>query len=123
MSVASRAILSIFFGEQGRQNHPQYLSGWSRTLPPTTFLETAVSLGCLQLASSSVWQRGPVVRELTSRGGGIHGVSSSLCMDIFVFFVHFFFLVSFYYHIFYPLACFLFTLTADPLQRREIFVR
>ena len=26
MSVAYRAILSNFFGEQGRQNHPQYLS-------------------------------------------------------------------------------------------------
>ena len=35
MSVASRAILSHFFGEQGRQNHPQYLSGLSRVLFPT----------------------------------------------------------------------------------------
>ena len=42
MSVASRAILSNFFGEQGRQNHPQYLSGLSGALFPTTFLETAV---------------------------------------------------------------------------------
>ena len=42
MSVASRAILSNFFGEQGRQNHPQYLWGLSRALFPTTFLETAV---------------------------------------------------------------------------------
>ena len=42
MSVASPAILSNFFGEQGRQNHPQYLSGLSRALFPTTFLETAV---------------------------------------------------------------------------------
>ena len=42
MSVASRAILSNFFREQGRQNHPQYLSGLSRALFPTTFLETAV---------------------------------------------------------------------------------
>ena len=42
MSVASRAILSNLFGEQGRQNHPQYLSGFSRALFPTTFLETAV---------------------------------------------------------------------------------
>ena len=41
-SVASRAILSNFFGEQGRQNHPQYLSGLSRVLFPTTSLETAV---------------------------------------------------------------------------------
>ena len=42
MSVASRAIFSNFFGEQGRQNHPQYLSGLSRAIFPTTFLETAV---------------------------------------------------------------------------------
>ena len=42
MSVASRAILSNLFGEQGRQNHPQYLPGLSRALFPTTFLETAV---------------------------------------------------------------------------------
>ena len=42
MSVASRAILSNFFGEQGRQNHPQYLSGLSCALFPTTFLETAL---------------------------------------------------------------------------------
>ena len=42
MSVASCAILSNFFEEQGRQNHPKYLSGLSRTLFPTTFLETAV---------------------------------------------------------------------------------
>ena len=40
--VASRAVLSNFFGERGRQNHPQYLSGLSRALFPTTFLETAV---------------------------------------------------------------------------------
>ena len=40
--MATRAILSNFFGEQGRQNHPQYLSGLSRALFPTTFLETAL---------------------------------------------------------------------------------
>ena len=44
MSVASRAIISISFGEQGRQNHPQYLSGLSCALFLTTFLETAVYL-------------------------------------------------------------------------------
>ena len=41
-SVASRVILSKFFGEQWIQNHPQYLSGLSRALFPTTFLEIAV---------------------------------------------------------------------------------
>ena len=42
MSMASRAILSTFFKEQWTQNHPQYLSGLSRALFPTTFLEIAV---------------------------------------------------------------------------------
>ena len=34
-----RVILSNFFEEQNTQNHPQYLSGLSRALFPTTFLE------------------------------------------------------------------------------------
>ena len=42
MSMASRAILSNFFEEQWTQNHPKYLSGLSRALFPTTFLEIAV---------------------------------------------------------------------------------
>ena len=41
--MASRAILSNFFEEQWTQNHPQYLSGLSRALFPTTFLKTAVN--------------------------------------------------------------------------------
>ena len=40
--MASPAILSNFFEEKGTQNHPQYLSGLSRALFPTTFLEIAV---------------------------------------------------------------------------------
>ena len=42
MSVASRAILSNFFEEQCPQSYPQQLSGLSRALFPTTFLEVAV---------------------------------------------------------------------------------
>ena len=42
MSTASPAILSNFFEKQWTQNHPQYLSGLSRALYPTTFLEIAV---------------------------------------------------------------------------------
>ena len=42
MSVASRTILLNFFEEQCPQSHPQYLSGLSRALFPTTFLEIAV---------------------------------------------------------------------------------
>ena len=42
MSMASPAILSNFFEEQWTHNHPQYLSGLSRALFQTTFLEIAV---------------------------------------------------------------------------------
>ena len=42
MSMTSPAILSNFFEKQWTQNHPQYLSGLSRALYPTTFLEIAV---------------------------------------------------------------------------------
>ena len=44
MSMASPAILSNFFEKQWTQNPPQYLSGLSRALYPTTFLEIAVYL-------------------------------------------------------------------------------
>ena len=40
-SMTSHAILSNFFEEQWAQNHTQYLSGLSRALFPTTFLEIA----------------------------------------------------------------------------------
>ena len=41
-SMASCALLSNFFEEQRTQNHLQYLSGLSRALFPTSFLEVAV---------------------------------------------------------------------------------
>ena len=41
MSVASRAIFPNFFEEQSTRNYPQYLSGLSRALLPTTLLEIA----------------------------------------------------------------------------------
>ena len=40
--MASRVILSNFFEKQSIQNHPQYLSGLSRAIFTTTFLEIAV---------------------------------------------------------------------------------
>ena len=40
--MASPVILSNFCEEQRTQTHPQYLSGLSRALFPTTFLEVAV---------------------------------------------------------------------------------
>ena len=54
MSMASPAILPNFFEKQWTQNHPQYLSGLSRALYPTTFLEIAVSTlkHCCVLAHS-----------------------------------------------------------------------
>ena len=45
MFVASHDIVSNFFEEQCSQNHPQYLSGLSCALFPTTFLEIAVGTG------------------------------------------------------------------------------
>ena len=41
-SMTSRTSLSSFFQEQWTQNRPQHLSGLSRALSPTTFLEIAV---------------------------------------------------------------------------------
>ena len=43
--MASRAIIWNLFEKQWTKNHPQYLSGLSRALFPTTFLETAVYKG------------------------------------------------------------------------------
>ena len=45
--MAARAILWNLFEKQWTKNHPQYLSGLSRALFPTTFLETAVYKGYL----------------------------------------------------------------------------
>ena len=43
-------ILSNFFGKQRTQNHPQCLSGLSRALFPTTFLEIAGNPKCAEVA-------------------------------------------------------------------------
>ena len=40
--MATCTIPANFFEEQWTQNHPQYLSGFSRALFPTSFLEMAV---------------------------------------------------------------------------------
>ena len=53
MSVASRAIFSNFFEEQNTQNHPQYPSGLSRALFPTTFFEIAVYTAAMASMSKS----------------------------------------------------------------------
>ena len=45
-SVASRTILSNFFEEQCIQNHPQYPSGLSAALFPTTVPEIVVYKLC-----------------------------------------------------------------------------
>ena len=51
--MASRAILSNFFEKRWTQNHPQHLSGLSRALFPTTFLEIAVYW-------AAVWQNSTI---------------------------------------------------------------
>ena len=54
-SIASYVILSNFFEEQRTQNHPQYLSGLSRALFPTTFLEIAVySIQRIQMPTKNI---------------------------------------------------------------------
>ena len=66
MSMASPAILSNFFEKKKTQNHPQYLSGLSRALYPTTFLEIAVyTLQLLYYASWCVCT--PIGRALNKR--------------------------------------------------------
>ena len=73
MSMASPAILSNFFVEEWTQNHPQYLSGLSRALFPTTFLEIAVYghvLKYTQLSlfwghafwKQSIWRQSKIIR-------------------------------------------------------------
>ena len=42
MSMASPAILPDFCENSELQDHPRYISGLSRALYPTTFLEIAV---------------------------------------------------------------------------------
>ena len=51
--MASRVIFSNFFEEQSTQNHPQYLSGLSRALFPTTFLEIDVNIASDSVTYSS----------------------------------------------------------------------
>ena len=61
--MASLAILSHFFEKKWTQNHPQYLSGLSRALYPTTFLEIAaygkklVSGWRIVLPAESTWAK------------------------------------------------------------------
>ena len=62
-SMASCAILWNFFGKQWAQTHPQYLSGLSRALFPTTFLEIAVSI--LQATTSRIRPLSPFRWSLT----------------------------------------------------------
>ena len=51
--MSSSAILSNFFEEERTQNYPQYLSGLSRALFPTTFLEIAVYAQCSSMSNRS----------------------------------------------------------------------
>ena len=71
-SMASRDILSNFFEGKWTQNYPQYLTGLSRALFPTTFLEIPVCAtvcACFS-ASTGLSRRGKndifclVVRDL-----------------------------------------------------------
>ena len=56
-SMASRAIYSNFFEEQWTQNYSQYLSGLSRALHRTTFLEITVYKWAARYLKSGVGKR------------------------------------------------------------------
>ena len=58
--MASRVILSNFFEKQWMKTHPQYLSGLSRALFPTTFLEKAVYKKLLGWSKRTTETSGPV---------------------------------------------------------------
>ena len=58
--MASCAILSNFFEELRTQNRPQYLSGLSRALFSTTFLE----IGVYNMFSISIRSRKKKIRQL-----------------------------------------------------------
>ena len=61
-------IISNFFEERRTQNHPQCLSGLSRALFPTTFLETAVNGGnseCFFTASRTFVLTSPLEESLS----------------------------------------------------------
>ena len=53
--MASLAIVWNFFEKQWIKNHPQYLSGLSRALIPTTFLEIAVNSGISQTRHANLF--------------------------------------------------------------------
>ena len=70
LSLPFVPILSNFFEEQRTQNHPQCLSGLSRALFPTTFLEIAVYISCILPANWGIPQLSPQRRRGEVRGEG-----------------------------------------------------
>ena len=63
-SQTSCAILSNFFEEQCTQNHPQYLSGLSGALFPTTFLEIQLYTRVLYSLRPQTYFRSSLTRVL-----------------------------------------------------------
>ena len=57
MSMTSPAILSNFFEKQWTQNHPQYLSGLSRALYPTTMYCVAFCVAPFRCVTRAEWNR------------------------------------------------------------------
>ena len=62
-------FFQIFLEEQRTQNHPQCLSGLSRALFPTTFVEIAVYISCILLADWGIPQLSPPKGEGEGEGG------------------------------------------------------
>ena len=75
--MASPVILSNFFEKQWSQNHPQYLSGLSRALYPTTFLKIAVNYQGKSLLKENV------LFTTNNNGNNKNAVYSCLCSDVF----------------------------------------
>ena len=63
-------ILSNFFEEQRTQNHPQCLSGLSRALFPTTFVEIALYISCILPADWGIPQLSPQRGRGRGKGAG-----------------------------------------------------
>ena len=72
MSMASRALLSNFLEKQCTQNHPQYLSGLSRALYLTTFLEIAVYKSYMWTAERRIKWR--MIKRTPEKNSGLYRI-------------------------------------------------
>ena len=79
-SMASLAILWNFFEKQWTKNHPQYLSGLSRALFPTTFLEIAVYSIVSRIYAALFLKRGQYIEGGARKARKQARTSGSVCL-------------------------------------------